>query len=1605
MLPTPTLPTVPLRRLLHVPRHAVRLGFALAVALGLVFVGLTRTQVGRDGLRQQIERSFDDRFDGRVEIGRLDGNLVRDLYATGVRLYDAEGRLVVSVDSVIAEPHWRSLLRRGFDARSLTLVRPSIRLHQNSSGAWTAGSAFRRSDTLRVLGARKPFSLTLATLRLEEATLVVESDAPPSDAIASGRLFDYRALRLDSLDATLTIEQGGGRRLVDLVHLNARAPGLDFRVDEMRAQFDLHDDTLAVTALRLATPSSDLRLQGRLAGLSHLRGEAPGAPVLDLDFSAEPLDLAEVRRFLPSLPLNDEAALTLRASGPLDDLAVETARASSRAAFVEAEGRVTGLPSRLGVDARVRGRWIRSDVRRLFPTLRLPTALALDTARVDVTVRAPVARAPSAAASSGFALPPRLRASGVVTTPRSGTATLEVTAERQNRSLTYEGSLVAEALRPRRVWRNAPRGLVTLSARAEGRLGSGHAAGHEVQLLSASGQVAGRAFSSARGTLALRSGTLASEGTVTLAGRGGSVAFDGIIDGLGQPSAALTHRIALRTSALDMAALLPRPDSLHSAFDAALGWTGTGSSGADLTGVLVLDTRRSSLQSDAQVSVIPSHRIRLDLATGSAPHAEVSGDVIAGTLALSAPLSDAEAALAAWTPHLRQQFGALLAPRENASSSSDTLSARSNASDISPAAPAVTATGALRVLRSDILGAYIPALPRLGTDAAIALRIDADAARFRAEGSLRADSLVVTAPDSTTHARAHGLALDMSASLAATSAPGADRSARLVAAADSARALANTIFAPGVTLRLDGAGGEFSVTSAPPAGETQPPLLLDATLALGGGAARVRIQRLDLRTGIYAWRQSEPAALTLFRDAVAVERFALVSRPAGLVTSLAAGIDPQRFMMRGIASAQATDTLALDFDRVALRPLVGLTRFRRAVGGQLDADIDIAAALGRREIAGSLHAQTLSLDDVVLGDLSARADFDPARDAIAVSLGLTPPALDIRPDTPGRALITTSRLKASGTVTPTSSGTALGLRVDAPDLDLGLLTLLFPTVIGEVDGFAQASGTIGGRLGKPSFDISLRGDARSLTIPRFGLEYALAAEVDIVGEEGLRFRSARLTDPRGGTGEIDGWLRFNDYRYFSFDLAGRLDRMTVMNKDRPGDLAFYGDLAASGDLTFTGPTFEPILRSSNAVVTPESELYIPISGVEDFETDRGFVLFADSTGAVPDVDAFTRRRTIVSRRPEGERLFAEALGLDLNIRAPSGATVGLVFDELIGDMLRAEGSGRVQLQKRQGEFTIYGTFDVDGGDYLFTAGDVFAREFEIQDGGSMTWDGNPLNAALDIPAAYRTRASRAGLPSFGGDQQGLIPVVVNLDIGGRVLAPEIDLSLSVDRSDRQQVGSYEEVEVYLNNPDRATEYATSVLLTNTFLLTPNDGAGSSALSQSGTITFSSLSALVSSQLTRILSQAVPNLDVRFGVQQGDRLSQLDLTGGLALYLLDDRLVIRGEGVVSQNDPERRRQEQGLEGEIAVEVRLTDAVAVEVFFRREGDVIADALTSTRGAGLTYQTQFTTWGRFLRRVFGGDDPAPPPPPFPEAALPEERIAPPDSASTSDLQRLMQ
>ena len=1533
----------------------------------VAFFAATRTQVGRDQLRAEIERRFAASYEGRLRIGLLTGNLVSTTYARDVRLYDPEGRLVLSIDSVVARPHLRDLFRRKLSLNSLTLVRPTLHLHRDADGQWNLASALRRTappDTAATETEPGAWRLIAGDLLVRDGRVRTSNDGPSPEAVARGDIFDYTQTEMTGISLHALIDWEPDLRQVDLLDFSGALIRPEFPVERLFGQFVWEGNRLSVPQLTLRAGNTAIDLSGAFENPSAARDGRFDETEAVLDLAPSLIDLDALRTLFPRLPFADAVRVEARAGGALNALVVETLAFERGVTRIVAEGTLFGLPDSLDFEVSFRQNVFRtSDLRALMPGINPFHAVRLDSMIVElytegvIPLRTPgplnVRATVDLQSESGKVV-------GTVGLARPTDGPLGYSADLYTDGVDVGALLRNPALTSRLNGHVAVEGTGTTADSLDARLG--------LSLRDAS--FAGRPIDSLRMDLRTRRRVLTAR--AFLEQPSGSLLANLDLDArAGEPS----YRMRLTARDFDLGPVL-RNDSLVTRLNARLRLDGAGTKDPFLTASMETEFDSSTVRLRDHTRLVTPHRMRFHLAPrfSDAPRLEITGDV--GTLRLEgdAPIAAAAAVGKLWTEAFaetaRKEWGK---PYPGASADAQPFAlpfapAAGNAVRRAAVRRALAADGlegplrlslALHLDRSDLVTAFFPALPMLETDLEARLSLTADADSMRLDGAFSGDSLRMGGLYARTPAAELHAAADLDAPLART------LKARFEARADT---LALVQRFPEARLRLHFARRRAALGLSTERNDDLGPVRLAARLDLLPSHNRLTLDTLFFAAGDYVWANPKPDTVYLYADAITTPRMRIESRSPEPGTT-------QRIEIYGALSEAVTDTVFVEAETFALRQLTDFVALKPRFGGLLDARIALSGGLRSPNLTGALGVRAFALDEHILGDLRATSRFVPGRPDVGLDLSLEPTTF---PDTTHifgtdlPATLTENRLHVGGLFRlPRFSSEGLlrdpgawDLTLDVERADLFFFEKII-SALTNVSGYVAGTGSVGGAFGHPVFDADLRIPEGRFHVPDVNLTFDVAADLS-VDAEAIRIHQGRFVDASGGILDLTGAVLFNDYKFFSFDIAAVLDAVEVINVAESDELPFYGHIRASGSATLTGPLYHAHLRVPNATTTPDSELFIPVSETAE-GGDESFIIFADSTGRIPDLRPRLRRANMLAQSPEGERPFLEGMDLDIDLFAPPGSTVHLVIDPLLGDVINAVGSGRIQIQRKGGELLTFGTFEVSGGDYLFTAGEVFVRRFLIEPGGAITWDGDPINAILNIPASYRTRASRAGLPALGNpNDQSLIPLIVKLQISGRVAAPQVSLSLAIDRSNQSRLGDYQGIEALLNQPERATEYATSVLLTNSFRLTTNsigNGAG-------GQLAFNSVSQLVSSQLNRFLNEALPNVDFSFGLQ-GENTQDLDVTYGVALRLLDERLIIRGEGVYqgSRSGTNTVRNES-LQGEFVVEIRLKPNVSVEIFYRREGDVLAEnaALTNTTGVGLSYQTEFSTWRQFLRRLFG-------------------------------------
>jgi len=296
-------------------------------------------------------------------------------------------------------------------------------------------------------------------------------------------------------------------------------------------------------------------------------------------------------------------------------------------------------------------------------------------------------------------------------------------------------------------------------------------------------------------------------------------------------------------------------------------------------------------------------------------------------------------------------------------------------------------------------------------------------------------------------------------------------------------------------------------------------------------------------------------------------------------------------------------------------------------------------------------------------------------------------------------------------------------KVDIDDLPLDIFEFIIE------DGISLTSGTT-------DIDAGLFGDLDNMTLIGEGKLKEAATRVNYLGNyitigdepitintKVIDFTGVTIRDKYNNEAILEGGFVHDLFRDFGLDLTINSDKFLALDTDKSDNPMYYGQGMGAVEVSFLGP-----VNATDINVTAEmsegSVLNIPIEdSYEDF--DESFIKFVDR--------AALDRDTIV----EDNTVILEGADVEMNLSITEAAQVNIIFDEKTNDVIRGNGVGDMRVVvTREGDFNVFGDYEVFDGEYLFTAWGIVAKPFKVRKGGNITWTGDPVNANINIEADY-----------------------------------------------------------------------------------------------------------------------------------------------------------------------------------------------------------------------------------------------------------------------------
>ena len=266
------------------------------------------------------------------------------------------------------------------------------------------------------------------------------------------------------------------------------------------------------------------------------------------------------------------------------------------------------------------------------------------------------------------------------------------------------------------------------------------------------------------------------------------------------------------------------------------------------------------------------------------------------------------------------------------------------------------------------------------------------------------------------------------------------------------------------------------------------------------------------------------------------------------------------------------------------------------------------------------------------------------------------------------------------------------------------------------------------------------------------------------------------------------------------------------------------------------------------------------------------------------------------------------------------------------------------------------------GDYLFTFQNLFNKKFYIEKGGTITFNGSPYNALLDIKTIYSLEAPLYDLLLDSAYKQP-VPVECVLLIRGTMSQPTISFDINLPKSSEQTITL---VKSNIPSDEEMTRQFLSLLLLNKFTTPTHLATGVVERKLSGG-TSAPMEAL-SNQISNWLSSMSKNFSIGLNYRPGDEITADKLDIALKTRLFNDRLIIKTNlGITGQNQQVQQQNQtasSSVIGDIDIEYLLTESGNLKAIFFSHSPA-GEQNSSVQGIGVAHTTSFSSFSQLFKR----------------------------------------
>ena len=667
----------------------------------------------------------------------------------------------------------------------------------------------------------------------------------------------------------------------------------------------------------------------------------------------------------------------------------------------------------------------------------------------------------------------------------------------------------------------------------------------------------------------------------------------------------------------------------------------------------------------------------------------------------------------------------------------------------------------------------------------------------------------------------------------------------------------------------------------------------------------------------------------------------------------------RHLIVDGVVSTNPSDSLIVDLNDINVGYVCDAINWHvLEFKGDASGKVYASNIFNDPQANAKIQMPSLHFQGGYMGRLNAEAFWDKTNginiNGIITEFLSTPQGNNLVPDeVPDASALTTVK----GYINPIKNTINLDIQANNTNIKFleGFLKNVFKNVDGRVNGWVN--------IGNNLIDVDVTGGLTAefdATVTGLNTRYHIKTDSINLYTNHMKFDDIHITDRDNHTARGKGNVYHNYTRKIKYDFDIDTDYLLCYDTHNFDLMPFYATAYASAQAGIRGD-FDNLSVSVVGETKPGT-IFVYDASAPDEVHNTQFITFVDKAKKNAEKKDTVQQRYLIMPGMQVKQSETMNMYLDFQVAVQPDATIRVVMDKLSGDNISCNGLGNLQANYyNKGAFNMFGVYNITKGVYKMSMQEVIRKDFILQNGGAVNFNGDPYSAQLDMKAVYVVNSAslRDLSPTATFSQNSTTRVNCIMNMAGTLLKPQITFGLelpNVSEEDKDMVKSLVSTEEQMN-------------MQIIYLLGVGRFYGGEYAQDSGNQTNQAMNSILTStlsgQFNQMLSQVInsSNWNIGTNVNPGrEGLNDMEFQTMLSGSLFNNRLLINGNFGYREN----ALANSNFVGDFDLQWLLNKSGTISLKAYNETNdryFVRNTLT-TQGIGILVKRDFNKWSDLFR-----------------------------------------